>query len=156
MPKKVPTTKKPPVKSRTSAAPSPPKHAGGRPPKYSTPEEMQAVVDDYFESCWVEKITETENKETGEIITSNVRYQNRPYTMAGLAYHLEMTTQGVREYGGKDEFSCIVKRAKQKVEMSWEEQLYDGKGSGPIFWLKNHAGYRDKQEHELPAKTGPR
>jgi hypothetical protein len=48
----------------------------------------------------------------------------------------------------------IIKRAKLKIEMNWEEQLFDGKGSGPIFWLKNHAGYVDKQQSEISGPDG--
>lgn len=125
------------------------KHAGGRPPKFSGPEDLQARIDEYFESCWVDKITETENKETGEIITSNVKYQNRPYTIMGLALHIGLSRQGLCEYAAKGEFSDIVKTAKEKVEMFAEELLFTSKNpGGAIFWLKNHAGYRDKQEVE--------
>jgi hypothetical protein len=36
-----------------------------------------------------------------------------------------------------------------------EENLVEGKNAaGPIFWLKNHAGYRDKQELEHTGKDG--
>lgn len=125
------------------------KHPGGRPPKFKTPQDLQASVDEYFESCWFEKVTEVEDKETGKIETSVVRYQQRPYTIAGLAYHLNMTTQGVREYQGKPEFSCIIKRAKLKIEMNFEENLSGKNPAGSIFWLKNHAGYKEKQEMEL-------
>ena len=131
------------------------KHAGGRPPKYKTPQELQEAVDEYFESCWFEKVTESEDQETHKIETSVVRYQQRPYTIAGLAYHLDMTTQGVREYQAKDEFSCIIKRAKQKIEMNIEETLVTAKNAtGAIFWLKNHAGYRDKTETEITGENG--
>lgn len=130
------------------------KHAGGRPPKYKTPQALQEKVDEYFESCWFEKITESEDKDTGKIETSVIRYQQRPYTIAGLAYHLDMTTQGVREYQGKDEFSCIIKRAKLKIEMNFEENLSGKNPTGSIFWLKNHAGYKDKTENEITGKDG--
>lgn len=128
-----------------------PKHAGGRPPKFKTPQEMQAAVDEYFNSCWVDKITETENKESGEIITSNVRYQNRPYTIAGLALglgFLDRQSLYDNEQRG-DEFSCVIKKARITVEMNVEEMaLWNKNAAGPIFWLKNHSGYRDKQEIE--------
>jgi len=129
------------------------KHPGGRPPKFPTPQDLQAKVDEYFESCWVDKVTEVTDKETGNVTMSNVRYQDRPYTIAGLAYHLGMTTQALRNYEAKDEFLCIIKRAKQKVEMNVEEQLIAGKSAtGPIFWLKNHADYRDKLEQDVNHK----
>lgn len=142
------------AKSTTKKTVEKPKHPGGRPPKYPTPELLQTAVDDYFESCWVDKVTENTDKD-GNCTMSNVRYQQRPYTIAGLAYHLEMTTQALRDYQAKDEFLCIIKRAKQKVEMNVEESLVEGKNAtGPIFWLKNHAGYKDKHETELTGKDG--
>jgi len=78
---------------------------------------------------------------------STVRYQQRPYTIMGLAMHLDLSRQGLCEYADKGLFSDIVKRAKQKVEMFVEEQLLWSKSAtGAIFWLKNHAGYTDKLE----------
>jgi len=122
------------------------KHAGGRPPKFATPEELQAAVDAYFDSCWTEKITEATDTKTGVCTMSTVRYQSRPYTIMGLALALDLSRQGLCEYADKGDFSDIVKKAKAKVEMNVEELLLDGKGTGPIFWLKNHAGYKDQQE----------
>ena len=129
------------------------KHAGGRPPKYKTPKELQDKVDEYFESCWVDKVTESTDKD-GVCTMSAVRYQNRPYTIAGLAYHLGMTTEALRNYQDKDEFLVIVKRAKQQVEMGFEENLTRNNPTGSIFWLKNHAGYKDKTESEVKYPDG--
>ncbi|OHD28150.1 MAG: hypothetical protein A2Y38_15575 [Spirochaetes bacterium GWB1_59_5] len=124
----------------------------GRPPKFATPEELSAKIEEYFDSCWEDKVTEhTDDK--GACTMSTVRYQNRPYTIMGLAMHLDLSRQGLCEYAEKGQFSDIVKKAKQKVEMFVEEQLLWSKNAtGAIFWLKNHAEYRDKQETEI---TGP-
>lgn len=125
------------------------KHPGGRPPKYKTPEELQAKVDEYFESCWVDKVTEATDKD-GVCTMSTVRYQNRPYTVAGLALHLDMTRETLCQYAKGGKFSDVIKRAKDKIVMNVEESLLWGKNAtGPIFWLKNHAGYRDKQEQDI-------
>jgi hypothetical protein len=130
------------------------KHAGGRPPKYPTPELLQSAVDDYFESCWVDKITEHTDKE-GNCTMSTVRYQQRPYTIMGLAMHLDLSRQGLCEYADKGQFSDIVKKAKQKVEMFVEEQLLWSKSAtGAIFWLKNHADYTDKMQQEVSSPDG--
>lgn len=130
------------------------KHPGGRPPKYSTPEELQSKIDEYFESCWFEKVTESQDQDTGKIETSVIRYQQRPYTIAGLAYDLDMSTEALRNYQDKPEFLAIVKKAKLKIEMNFEENLSGKNPAGSIFWLKNHAGYRDKQEVEFPDENG--
>jgi len=108
-------------------APAKQKHAGGRPPKFSAAAEMQAKIDEYFAQC------DTKDK---------------PYTISGLAYHLDMTTQALRDYGRKgDEFLC-VKKAKQRIESCFEENLTKGNATGSIFWLKNHAGYKDAIEQK--------
>ena len=118
----------------------------GRPPKYKTLQEFQAKIDDYFASCWVDKVTEHTDKE-GNCTMSTVRYQDRPYTMAGLAYHLDLSRQGLLNYKGKPEFMDAIKKARIKIEMFIEETLLAGKNAtGPIFWLKNNSDYRDKQE----------
>jgi hypothetical protein len=128
------------------------KHPGGRPPKYKTAKELQEKIDAYFDSCWIDKVTEVTDKE-GICTMSTVRYQNRPYTVAGLALALDLCRDTLAEYVKAGQFSDIIKKAKLKIEMNVEELLLEGKNAaGPIFWLKNHAAYRDKQEME---HTGP-
>lgn len=123
------------------------KHAGGRPPKFAKPEDMQKAIDDYFESCF--QIVEIKKGEGEAQIIETKRVQSRPYTVMGLALALNLSRQGLCEYAEKGEFSDIVKRAKQTVELNVEELLIGGKNAtGPIFWLKNHADYKDKQEVE--------
>jgi len=130
-----------------------PKHPGGRPPKFNTPEEIQEKIQTYFDSCWVDKVTETTAKD-GTVTMTTIRYQDRPYTVSGLALALDMTTEGLREYGNKGEFSAIIKKAKLQITMCWEERLDGKNAAGPIFWLKNHAGYTDKQEVEHSGPGG--
>jgi len=105
----------------------------GRPPRYSNPEEMQAIIDAYF----------------AERIASD---PPKPPTISGLAYALEMTTESLRNYENRDQFFATVKRAKQRVEMSLEERLDASAPTGAIFNLKNNFGWKDQQDH---AFTGP-
>ena len=125
------------------------KHPGGRPAKFDKPEEMQAVIDDYFESCF--QIVEIKKGEGENQIIETKRIQIEPYTVAGLALALGMTTQALRDYEKKDEFLCLIKEAKQKVEVFAESRLFGCNSTGAIFWLKNHAGYVDRQiqEHDV-------
>jgi len=104
----------------------------GRPPKYETPEQMQADIDAYFDSC----------------------NEDNPPLISGLAYALDMTTHNLRNYENKDEFFTTVNKAKQKVEMAFEKRLNSAACTGSIFWLKNNAGWRDKVEQELTGKDG--
>jgi hypothetical protein len=100
---------------------------GGRPPKFKTPEEMQEAIDTYFLQC-------EEKKE--------------PVTVSGMAFALGMTTETLRSYGLKNEFSATVKSAKQQVEIELEKALLSGRNAtGPIFNLKNNFGWKDAREH---------
>lgn len=104
----------------------------GRPPKYKTPEDMKKVVDEYFATLGDDKPTVT-----------------------GLCIALDLTRQGLLEYTDKsDEFSDIIKKAKQKVEHALEQHLYTGQVTGAIFNLKNNFGWKDKTEKELTGKDG--
>lgn len=109
------------------------KNKGGRPPMYETPEAMQKEIDLYFAAY----------KEEGGGFP----------TISGLAYMLGFSTEALRCYEQKDEFLATIKRAKQKVEMEWEQRLLTP-GSGPIFWLKNNAGWKDKSEQEVLVTRG--
>ncbi len=104
----------------------------GRPRKFNTAEEIQDAIDAYFATC---------NDEN-------------PPLISGLAYHLDMTTESLRRYGEHEEFSAIVKKAKQRIEMAFEKNMHSGACTGSIFWLKNNAGYRDKTEQELSGPEG--
>lgn len=96
----------------------------GRPPKWTTPEELQKDIDKYFEEC----------KKTGE-----------PLTITGLAIALNTYRDVLMDYQEKDEFSNTVKMAKQKIENAYEKRLIQFGRSGDIFALKNF-NWTDKQE----------
>ena len=104
-------------------------NVGGRPPKFTSAEEMQDAITAYFDKCEIDK---------------------EPLTISGLAYALDMTTHSLRNYENKDEFFTTVNKAKQLVEMSIERLLISGGApAGSIFWLKNNAGWKDKTEQEV-------
>lgn len=125
----------------------------GRPRQYETVEDLEAVIEDYFESCWVDKITESIDKD-GVCTMSTVRYQNRPYTVTGLALHLNLTRKGLIDYQGREEFSHTITRAKTRVEMGYEEALFSKNSNGPAFGLKENFGWKDKVTQELTGKDG--
>lgn len=102
----------------------------GRKPAYSTPFQMQKVIVEYFDSCYLRKV---------------------PATIGGLALALGISRHQLRRYENKDmSFRTLVKTAKSFVENSYEELLVHGKGSTPgvIFALKQ-LNWTDKQEVEL-------
>lgn len=98
----------------------------GRPPKWNTPEELQADIDRYFEHCSENKI---------------------PLTITGLALALDTTRETLMDYQNNDEFSYTVKRAKLMIENAYENRLILNGRAGDIFALKNF-GWKDKQEIE--------
>jgi hypothetical protein len=99
--------------------------ATGRPVKYKTATEMQKAIDAYFAECEIKE---------------------KPLTIVGLAYALNLSRQGLLEYSAKDAFSDTVKRAKQRVEMHLEERLDGAAPTGAIFNLKNNFGWKDQSE----------
>lgn len=102
------------------------KRPPGRPRKYETPEQMQEVIDAYFEKT------------------------SKP-TLTGLALALGFTSRQAfltyQEYG--PEFSDTVKTARLRIEEHYEKLLQDPqtRPAGPIFALKN-LGWRDEQKIE--------
>jgi len=109
------------------------KHAGGRPPKYTNAEEVQELIDVFF---------------------AERRDSNRPLTIQGLAIALDLSRQGLLNYSKKDEFFDTIRRARQIVVDSVEENALTGGGAGAIFWLKNNAQYRDKIETDHTSSDG--
>lgn len=102
--------------------------AGGRPVKYKTAEEMQVLIDAYFDEC---------------------KEESRPLTISGLAYALDMTREGLIHYTAKEQFTDTILRAKKKIEAFAEESLWTVKNSsGVMFSLKNNYKWKDKHEIE--------
>lgn len=112
---------------------------GGRPVKYESKEEVQNIIDDYFE--------------TDAFIGEGDSKAFVP-TMAGLAYALGLSRQGLLDYSNKEEFFDTIKKAKLKVEISLEQRLAGNAVTGTIFNLKNNFGWKDKTERELTGEDG--
>lgn len=100
----------------------------GRPLKFKTVEEVQERIDDYFASF-------EEGREN----------HGKRYLISGLALHLDVCTQTLLNYEEKQEFFAPIKRARQRVEMAYEEMVVGQNATGPIFMLKN-LGFKDSQE----------
>ena len=106
-------------------------HPGGRPLKFKTPEELQEKIDVYFE--------ETKKEE---------------WTITGLALALDTYRSVLCDYETLDnrkEYSNTIKKAKLKVEYSYELDLKKSGRTGTIFALKNF-NWKDRQE--LTGKDG--
>ena len=130
------------------------KRSRGRPPKFNGVEELQVKIEDYFASCWKQKIDASGNplflrNRKGLKTSTMITVQTQPYTITGLAVFLGVDRDTLMNYEAKSEFFGTIKRAKQRCEAYAEEQLFIGKNVvGAIFNLKNNYGWRDKIETE--------
>lgn len=113
---------------------------GGRPLKFTNPDELEAKIEEYYK--WAK-----ENK--------------KHITITGLAWFLDTNRRTLLNYENPDSelYKHIeddkvksrlihsIKRAKARIEMEYEETLYNKNSAvGGIFVLKNNYGYVDKQE----------
>lgn len=108
----------------------------GRPLKFQSIEEFNSAVQKYFDS----------------FSEGGVNERNYP-TISGLAYALDVCTQTLINYTEKNEFFAPIKRAKQLVEIIYEQKLHGNNSTGAIFALKNF-GWKDKSEQEISGKGG--
>lgn len=103
----------------------------GRPPHFSSVEQMQTAIDQYFDDADAKKW---------------------PYTIPDLALALGFTSrQSLLNYQYKPEYMDTIKRAKLRIEGQRARQLVQGQGvvAGQIFDLKNNFGWCDQ-----PASVG--
>ncbi len=129
--------------------------AGGRPAKYSTPEELEERIDNYFTTeCKTVPILD----EDGNVLTTKMgkpMIEYNPPTMAGLALYLGFADrQSLYDYKKKEKFSYVIRRAIARMEEYAEKQLTIGQTSGAIFWLKNH-GWNEKNVTEIEKEQPP-
>jgi len=106
-------------------------HAGGRPPLYDTPEQMQEAIDAYFDNL-----------------------VDRPPTVTGLVLSLGFDHKSSLDYylQEKPQFSGTIKAAKSRIEEFLEQTLYRQTSvTGIIFNLKNNFWWKDEQQHKVDA-----
>lgn len=131
------------------------KNKSGRPLKFKTPEELQAKIDEYYKSCWEQKIDMFgnpvfEKDRNGQKTEKPVMVQFKPYTITGLAVFLDTSRETLINYEQKDGFFDTIKAAKEKCHAYAEESLFVGKNpSGAIFNLKNNYGWKDQNQTQL-------
>ena len=126
----------------------------GRPPEYSSVEEMQKKIDEYFLECEGKPLVidgEVMLDKSGQPIITG----KKPLTITGLALALGFNTrQALLNYEGKPEFVDTIKRAKTVVEQYAEMRLFDRDGAnGAKFSLANNfKGWAEKQTIEADVK----
>lgn len=119
----------------------------GRPPKYTSKEEIEGLIEDYFNSCKGELLKDNEGEPILNKWGNPVIINQRPPTVTGLALALGFSTrQGLLNYQGKKEFLDTITRAKAMVEQYTEERLFDRDGvNGARFSLTNNfSGWGEK------------
>lgn len=108
------------------------KKKGGRIGIYRTAEELQVAVDNFLK--------------TAEIPT-----------IAGLTLALGFhSTATLYDYEHKKDskFSSVIKGARLHITNFFEKRLGGRENcAGAMFWLKNHAGYRDNKPEDNPSAT---
>ena len=113
-----------------------------RAPKFTSAEQIQELVDKYFEDCKGHILTDQTtgfpviHAKTGLPVIVDVC----PPTMSGLALALGFASRsGLLKYAGKKEFADVIIRAKSRVEQYMEERLFDKEGAnGAKFALQNN------------------
>ena len=133
----------------------------GRNPKFESAEEMQKLIDEYFEECNGIILRYEEGVNKGNPIVD--KYDNpviigrHPPTVTGLALKLGFSSrQSLLNYQGKGEFFDTITRAKMRIEEYAEERLFDREGvNGAKFSLVNNfKGWKDSAEIDVKNK-GP-
>lgn len=104
-----------------------------RPLKFPDVDALQARIDEYF-------------ADKG----------NKPFTLSGLAYHLDTCTETLRAYGEKELFSATIKRARQRVEVDLMQMMLskDVPTAGCIFQAINNHGMKQKLETDHKSSDG--
>ena len=128
----------------------------GRPPMFTSAEQMQKLIDAYFEECDGKVLLDEDGKPMRNKDGRVIRDDRRPYTITGLALALGFNSRtSLLNYEGKEEFVNTITRAKARVEMYAEERLYDKNGSnGAKFSLANNfKGWTEKQTIEADVNS---
>jgi hypothetical protein len=113
----------------------------GKPRKYKTREELQKVVDDYFNTndSRLKTFVDKDGNETTALVPA-------PYTISGLARAIGLDRAQIIEYGNNQEYYNVIKDARLRCQADVERRLLETSNqAGAIFWLKNNAGWRDEQ-----------
>lgn len=123
------------------------KNKANKPLKFKSPEQLESKIQEYYQ--WAKD-------------------NDKHITMSGLAWYLDTNRQTLLNYENSlenewlksvdDEVKVLyvdsIKKAKQRIEMEYEEGLYNKNSVvGTIFTLKNNYNWVDKQEIEQTNKT---
>lgn len=134
----------------------------GQKRRFMSPEHLQCMVNEYFESCngpLLDRYGNLVYDKDGNLVKTQVE----PWTVSGLALYLGISTNTLKQYklGRVDTlldemradtddymtFSSVVLKAKQKIESYAEKRLYDRDGQmGARFVLDNAFQWVSRKE----------
>lgn len=118
-----------------------------RPLKYKTVDELQAAIDDYFDSCAGRPLLDDKGQ---PVLLKGlpVMLDVTPPTVTGLALALGFAgRQALLNYQGRKQFKDAITRAKSRCEAYAEGRLFDRDGAhGAQFSLRCNFGWSDKAE----------
>ena len=100
------------------------KNKGGRPKKYTDAELFENKIKEYFDDK-----------------------ENMPYTLTGLALHLDMDRKSLLNYSKDEKFFPAIKKAKTRVEENLVKNAMIGTYNPAIsiFLLKNNHEYANDE-----------
>ena len=112
----------------------------GMTPMYTSVEEIESKIEQYFENCKGYPLTDNEGNQIFNKFGLPVFIDVHPPTVTGLALALGFTSrQALLNYQAKPAFVDTITRAKARVEQYAEERLFDRDGSnGAQFSLRNN------------------
>lgn len=112
----------------------------GMTPMYTSVEEIEGKIEQYFEDCKGYPLTNEKGEQVFNKFGSPIFIDVHPPTITGLALALGFTSrQALLNYQAKPKFVDTITRAKARVEQYAEERLFDRDGSnGAQFSLRNN------------------
>lgn len=121
-----------------------------RPPMYETKEELQELVEDYFQHCEDTSIVIKKMHSQGVTKTK----VPTPPTMAGLAVWLGVSRQNLNEWKKENRFHDVIMRARDRIEENNIKMgmigVYESRTNA--LNLASNFGYAQKTESQV---TGP-
>lgn len=123
--------------------------------KFKTPHELQALVDDYFNSLEPERLVDNEG---GMIKDKNgvpLMSDRKPATIASLAYAIGLTSKDeLAKLKESKKYEYVIKRALLRTEAYMERLLFDKSASGGAKYLLQEGFGHESVENDLQLSGG--
>ncbi len=124
--------------------------------KYTCPEQMQGLIDAYFDSCDGELLRDADGNPMLDKFQQPIFVGKHPPTTSGLARALGFKSRKtLRDYRGRKAFKDTIDAAMLRIEEYTEQRLFDRDGSnGARFSLQcNFKEWKPDPEEGTSAPT---